>query len=162
MLINTEQNTATEIKCFIDNVKEDFLYFLKENIRSYPVCCDRSTQILMAYIKGKFGMGEIKVGFYFEGENKYFHVWGKIGDEIIDFTYFQFLLDKRKIKELSDTDNVNKLYDSKVKNSYESVFLKEEYKAKLQEKKTVKTNETYEEIAKKSKDFHSYLNHFKA
>jgi hypothetical protein len=151
-----------EAKDFIEEIKEDFLYFLKENIRSYPICCDRATHILIPYIKEKFGIGQIKAGFFVEGENVNFHVWGQIDEEIIDFTYFQFLIDKQTIKKLSETKSANELYNLMVRNCYEDVLLKDEYKIKLQEKTTVNANERYGEIAKREKDFYSYLNHFKS
>lgn len=71
------------------------------------------------------------------------------------------MIDKQKIKKLSDTSKANELYDAMVRNCYEDVILKDKYKIKLHEKITVKADERYEKIAKRTKDFYSYLNHFK-
>lgn len=111
-----------EVLDFLEEIKVIYLDWLRiNNSVAFPRCCFTASEVLGSYLQERFGVGNIYVCKYSNvkdneekeefGENAFVHMRINIDNEIIDFTYFQFLEKEDKLKEYATTLTAEDLYD---------------------------------------------------
>ena len=141
---------------FIEDIKEEYLFFLYKTFHFFPYCCDIASQILLSYIQSRYGVGKIEAGYY--GKPSEFHTWGRINDVIVDFTFVQFLKDEDTIFELSKNKDQHSLYKELVTNHYSSHCLPSEHTKHIY--KLDEINPIFVKIANQSDYFTHFLEQF--
>lgn len=82
---------------FVEEIKNLYLKWLAINEPAFPTCCYSASEILCSYLQIKFNTGTLIISEKIDSSRNYnSHAQIKVGQETIDFTYFQFKTKKRK------------------------------------------------------------------
>jgi hypothetical protein len=79
------------LKEFIEVEGPTYLYWLLQNDDYFPECCHVSSGLLYNYLKDRIPEAKIVTGSVMINGKSGTHSWIETSDDIIDFTYFQFL-----------------------------------------------------------------------
>lgn len=159
---SSKQQTSKDALAFIEKNKETYLEFLhKTFVGQFPYVCDYASDILISFIREKFGVGEIIIGYY-HPTYEMPHMWAQIGWKTIDFTYFQFIIEKNWLKKENDQykshNNKRDLYEKWIESYQQSYLLNTSLCKDLMEEKRIQPSLcTYA----KGKSFKEYLTKIK-